>query len=51
MRRVRQPPSWLGTLIVAIAAAVMCIRAAVQLRAGVAPAPAAPARSTAPSGE
>jgi len=48
--RVRtQQPSWIGTLVVAIAVIVLCVRAAAQLRHSVAPAASgAPAPSAAP---
>jgi hypothetical protein len=36
-RRARQAPSWIGTLIVAIAVAALCARAALELRRAVAP--------------
>jgi hypothetical protein len=36
----RQAPSWIGTLVVAIAVAALCLRAAAELRRAVAPTPA-----------
>jgi hypothetical protein len=40
-RGARQAPSWIGTLVIAIAVAVLCLRAAAELRRAVAPPPAA----------
>jgi hypothetical protein len=40
-RRARQAPSWIGTLIVAVAVAVLCLRAAAALRRAVTAPPAA----------
>jgi hypothetical protein len=43
-RGARQAPSWIGALVVAVAVAVLCLRAAAELRRSVAPpTPAAPA--------
>ena len=42
-RGPRRAPSWLGTLVVAVAVVVMCLRAAQALRRSVAaPVPSAP---------
>jgi hypothetical protein len=43
----RQAPSWIGALVVAIAVAVICLRAATALRRSVAP-PEASGASGAP---
>jgi hypothetical protein len=37
--RRRQAPSWVGTLVIAIAVAVLCLRAAAELRRAVTPSP------------
>lgn len=44
-RRPRQAPSWLGTVVVVVAALVMMWRAAIELRRATAPRTTAPASS------
>jgi hypothetical protein len=45
----RRRPSWVGTLVVAIAGVVLCLRAAAQLRRSVTAAPPADAGDAVPA--
>ena len=50
-RSARQAPSWVGTLVVAIVVAVLCLRAAAELRHAIAPPPTAPVPEGGPPGD